>query len=361
MTTYYNDYSSEFQKSLRYSPSNQTRQQNGRVTFHTGYKVDTPGTASDGIVRCYKLTLVITSKFWRDLLEYTGNENVNIFVCDYSKEFMEAYVTLCEKGETKFTQDIQNEDFESFVENTRENKKATEEFEVSTYTCPHCLKIFSNPRTCRKHINSYHGEEKEKQYDCNICQKKFKTKNGLKSHIENDHKNKDPFQCLTCNKVYQNKNELKRHCRLEKHPFPKRRETEARVNEDEQCKVCFKKVGLGSMEQHMEKYHSENSRTWICDECGRSFKRKDSYLRHKRIVHGLHNRRLTAVEKLYDEDNMMYKCPECKRSFDDREDAKDHIIQSRCNMECDICGKQFGLTQHLKRHRKIHDKSNKSE
>ena len=359
MTTYYNDYSSEFQKALRYDKYD--RRQYGRVTFHTGYKVDTPGTASDGIIRCHKLALVISSKFWRDVLEFSGNENVDIFVCDYSKEFIEAYVTLCERGETKFTQDIQNEDFESFVENTKQNRNAKEEFKVSSTTCPHCLKFFSNPRTCRKHIKSYHGEEKDKKYDCNICQRQFKTKNGLKSHIENDHNSKDPFQCLTCNKVYQNRNELKRHSMLEGHSYPKRRETETRVNKDEQCQVCFKKVGLGSMQRHMEKYHSEKSRTWICDECGRSFKRKDSLFRHRKIVHNFHMRSLTAVEKLYDEDNMIYKCPECKRTFDDKEDAIDHIIQSRCNMECDICGKQFRLTQHLKRHRKIHDKSNKSD
>ena len=92
MTTYYNDYSNEFQKALRYDKYD--RRQFGRVTFHTGYKVDTPGTASDGIVRCHKLALVISSKFWRDVLEFSGNENVDIFVCDYSKEFIEAYVTL---------------------------------------------------------------------------------------------------------------------------------------------------------------------------------------------------------------------------------------------------------------------------
>ena len=114
------------------------------------------------------------------------------------------------------------------------------------------------------------------------------------------------------------------------------------------------------MVTHMKKYHSKESRTWICSECGETFKRKDSLLRHERNIHHLHNRQLTAVDKLYDIDNKTYQCPECKTTFADKEDAKDHIVQSQCNLKCDICGKQLKLAQHLKRHKKIHDNKNKS-
>ena len=47
-------------------------------------------------------------------------------------------------------------------------------------------------------------------------------------------------------------------------------------------------------------------------------------------------------------------------TFDNKEDAKEHIVQSQCNLKCDICGKQFGLAQHLKRHKQIHDNNDKS-
>ena len=225
MTTLAHDYSNDFQRSLRFLTSSNGSRQYGKVTFHYG---DASCTAKDrkgdGVVKCFKLTLVLASKFWRNLLEYTGNENVDIILCDYSKEFIENYVTLCEKGEVKYNQEVKDENFETFVENTRQERDIKDQFEIKdNVTCPVCLKSFSNPRTCRKHIDKFHGKNKEKKYDCTICPKKFKTENGLKSHVINDHKNKDPFQCSSCNKVYQNKNELKRHCKLESHTYPKRK------------------------------------------------------------------------------------------------------------------------------------------
>ena len=74
-------------------------------------------------------------------------------------------------------------------------------------------------------------------------------------------------------------------------------------------------------------------------------------------VHHLHDRDLTAVDKLFEEGKTTYKCPECKKTFDNKRDAKKHIVQSQCNLECEVCGKQFSLTQHLRRHKKIHDKT----
>ena len=356
MTTFTNDYSKDFERSLRYLTS--ASRKYGKVTFHYG---DASSTAKDrqgdGVVQCFKLALVLASKFWRDLLEYTGNENVDIIVCEYSKEFIENYVTLCERGEVTYSQKVKDEDFETFVENTKRGKELKDEFEIEdNVTCQHCLKVFSNPRTCRRHINTFHGKDKNTKYNCDLCPKKFKTSNGLKSHITNDHENKEPFQCITCNNVYQNKNELRRHCKLEQHTYHKRTD---KIDEDQMCKVCYKKVGLGNMQTHLEKYHSEKSRTWICNRCGQSFKRKDNLQRHERYVHHLHEKELTAVDKLYDDSNRTYKCPECQKTFDTKRDAKNHIVQSQCNLECEICGKHFSLAQHLKRHKKIHDKKNK--
>ena len=355
MSTFTNDFSKDYQKSLRFHESFLGEGGHyGRVTFHCG----------DDEVQCFKLALVLASKFWKDLLEFTGNENVDIIICDYSEQFIWDYVTLCERGEVKYKQKVKDEDFETFVDNTRTQMQVSNKFNVEDKsTCPQCLKWFSNPKACKNHIQTFHAKKSKKKYNCEHCEKTFKTKNGLKSHTINDHENKEPFQCLSCNQFYQNKNDLKRHCLLEKHTLPKFKKTDDKRSRSlltQECKECHKIVDGGNMEKHMKRYHSEESRTWICSRCGESFKRKDSLLRHERNIHHLHNRQLTAVDKLYDIDNKTYQCPECKTTFADKEDAKDHIVQSQCNLKCDICGKQFKLAQHLKRHKKIHDNKNKS-
>ena len=353
MTTFTNNIIKDYPKALRFDESFLGEGGHyGRVTFHCG----------DDEVQCFKLALVLASKFWRDLLEFTGNENVHIIVCEYSEKLIWNYKTLCERGEVNYNKQLKDEDFETFVEKTRPEMNISDTFNVADKsTCPKCLKRFSNPRTCRKHIKTFHAENNKKKYNCELCPKKFKTKNGLKSHTVNDHENTEPFQCLDCNQVYQNRNELKRHCLLEKHTCPKFNKTNDKSSRSlltQECKECHKIVDGGNMEKHMKKYHSDESRTWTCSECGESFKRKDSLLRHERLKHYLYNRQLTAVDKLYDIDNKTYQCPACKTTFADKEDAKDHILQSQCNLKCDICGKQFRLAQHLKRHKKIHDNKN---
>ncbi len=126
----------------------------------------------------------------------------------------------------EYSQKVKDEDFETFVENTRTEIKVSNKFNIEDRTtCPHCLKWFSHPTACKEHIQTFHVENSKKKYNCELCPKKFKTKNGLKSHTVNDHENKEPFQCLSCNQVYQNVNELKRHCLLEKHTYPKLKKT----------------------------------------------------------------------------------------------------------------------------------------
>ena len=74
MTTFTNGFTKDYPKSLRFHESFLgSGGHYGRVTFHCG----------DDEVECFKLTLVLASKFWKDLLENTGNENVDIMTLSY--------------------------------------------------------------------------------------------------------------------------------------------------------------------------------------------------------------------------------------------------------------------------------------
>ena len=154
MTTFTNGFTKDYPKSLRFHESFLgSGGHYGRVTFHCG----------DDEVECFKLTLVLASKFWKNLLENTGNENVDIIICEYSYQFILDYVTLCERGEVKYKQKVKDEDFQTFVENTRTQIHVSNKFDVEDKsTCPQCLKRFSNPNSCMKHIKTFHVKNSKK-------------------------------------------------------------------------------------------------------------------------------------------------------------------------------------------------------
>ena len=54
-----------------------------------------------------------------------------------------------------------------------------------------------------------HSSERE-EYDCNDCEKSFKTVQGLKYH-EMVHRGDKPFSCSVCDKSFKTAGQLKNH------------------------------------------------------------------------------------------------------------------------------------------------------
>ena len=91
------------------------------------------------------------------------------------------YHTLWKRG-GEIQKKIKDEDFETFVQNTRTEIKVSNKFNIEDRTtCPHCLKWFSHPTACKEHIKTFHVENSKKKYNCELCQKKFKTKMDYKA------------------------------------------------------------------------------------------------------------------------------------------------------------------------------------
>ena len=77
--------------------------------------------------------------------------------------------------------------------------------------CDQCI-IFVQPSRLRAHIWKKHNQiSSQETYDCNTCEKSFKSKAKLKLHILIHTTRIKPFNCLTCNMKFLNSRSLQSH------------------------------------------------------------------------------------------------------------------------------------------------------
>ncbi|XP_076762717.1 uncharacterized protein LOC143430276 isoform X3 [Xylocopa sonorina] len=109
------------------------------------------------------------------------------------------------------------------------------------------------------------------------------------------------------------------------------------------CKLCTgdTKESKDSCEHTKSKATIDVQESYQCDECGKCFKLKDSYLRHGRI----HT------------DERPFTCHVCGKQFRDSGGLSRHLKDVHAklkNFTCDICGKSFASKATREDHRRTH-------
>ena len=150
---------------------------------------------------------------------------------------------------------------------------------IRPFVCPRsdCNKTFKRKSELTLH-NSRHSSVKS--FECNKCDKRFKTNPDLSDHKNFVHTNIRPFVCprSDCNQSFKQRSGLRYH--------------EIRFHNDIKCHKCFHKncdksfVTSSGLKHHIVYKHS-TERPFQCDlnNCNSSFKSPGNLYKHKKRVH----------------------------------------------------------------------------
>ena len=203
------------------------------------------------------------------------------------------------------------------------------------YQCPHCPDVdpfpkpyfyrnhivkFHHPRKCAvcgvsctgkigyaQHLKSHHPDENlqvllySKKYKCGECDASFTCSTGLEEHDRVKHRG-ILFDCPVCGRKLKSSRCLQLHLRT--HGIGVRHKCD-------DCNMTFSQ--MGHMVQHIRVNHPERLpekyvADYTCPDCGKSFKNRNSVVKHQETKHL----------------GFSYSCPNCEKSFRSRSGLNTH-------------------------------------
>ncbi|XP_014216859.1 zinc finger protein 436 [Copidosoma floridanum] len=222
------------------------------------------------------------------------------------------------------------------------------------YVCHVCNKDFTSKYTHRAHVKTH--EIRPRPYTCSKCPKTFLSQQNLSQHLKTHNGIKD-FVCSTCGKAFGSAHNLEVHNIVHTgyKPFI--------------CRTCGKAFARKAEIRDHERTHT-GEKPYQCEFCGATFSQRSNLQSHKRATHyndkrykcddcgkGFKRRRLLDYHiKAAHTGERPYKCPTCSATFVYPEHFKKHmrIHTGEKPFLCEVCGKAFNSRDNRNAHRFIH-------
>lgn len=185
---------------------------------------------------------------------------------------------------------------------------------------------------------------RQDEYSCKKCNRVFRKKNHLNSHITYTHLEEFPYQCGQCNKGFVIKENYEAHVLLHSNPeilpYNCDKCEKSFTNKKHLYYHSFKHTELGSF--------SAKYKTHRCKICLRTFDSADSLQEH-RIE--LHNRARKKIEIKMNAEGL-FECIICLKTYVQAAALKQHLRKTHGPKNlCSLCGASvLNLKQHLISH-----------
>ncbi|KAI4471512.1 zinc finger and scan domain-containing [Holotrichia oblita] len=191
------------------------------------------------------------------------------------------------------------------------------------FVCEVCDKRFNKKYHLECHMVTH---TKAKPYKCDGCEKRFGTTQSLLLH-KRTHTGEKPYTCHICNKSFLAKTHLTNHVRVH---------TGEKLFKCSYCQKCL--ASQPSLAEHIRSHTGE--KPYSCDYCERRFARLPALKIHLRSHTG----------------DKPYKCSYCHRTFTGRSNLVSHEKRHKGEKSycCDHCGKSFQYEVTFQAHMKLH-------
>ncbi|XP_041470439.1 histone-lysine N-methyltransferase PRDM9-like [Lytechinus variegatus] len=252
-------------------------------------------------------------------------------------------------------------------------KSSEKDEKEGEFSCKRCRKKFPSEGHLKEHA-AFHKEMKDVKPICEVCGLECKHNKALKQH-QLSH-NPDAFQCEFCKRYFRRRGCLVYHLRHIHQTFVGEKWTRGNVQEQ-----MTRYVGPGE-EDEEEEFHpelpkdmlgkhilikSKKPRVFKCQFCPKKFIRHNLVCKHERTVH-MNNGRFKCefCSKTFMEEynytlhkrkhtkERPFKCSECPQSFASEKALINHQPEHRGErpFKCDDCGKAFRTRKYMLKHKR---------
>ncbi|XP_060821036.1 zinc finger protein 234-like isoform X8 [Bombus pascuorum] len=221
------------------------------------------------------------------------------------------------------------------------------------YECDVCNKKMRKKLQFLKHRQDHERNYEETGGHCEECDKSFADGEKLKKHMIKVHQKEKPFQCVLCNKCFKTEEFLKTHLKQHNKRFT--------------CDICgISKVSGYDLRLHKKKHNEEY--VTHCEICGKGFYTNQTLERHllthtgeKPFVCKVCNTPYASAAYLNTHmkshgEREKHKCNICNFESYWKAALKVHLkIHTGENLiTCEICGKSVSSKAYLQIHMRIH-------